>query len=933
MSALLKLSAYAYSVYALPTFIVAAACLVLGVAVVLRERGTRISLAFLAIVVLASTWLSSFSMMYLAVESATALAWGRLAYLSIPSLPPAIYLFSSLVLQNYRQHRARIWMGWGLALIWTPIFLFTDWIIDGTYAYSWGFYPCFTSLSVPYFIYFLIFLFVSLRMYWQASLSDQSQNQRARIRALMAAFGLGYFGLVDYLAVFGLDVYPFGYLAIFGFLVVAGWAIMKYQLVDITPSFAANEIISTMPDLLLVVDAERRIRVANQAACDMLGYRLESMLGLEISAVLHAEGIEWAFGTGSRGPQPLRDVETQLYAQGGDPLDMSLSISPLSGRRGEMLGAVLVARDIRERKQAAEALRESEERYALAAGGANDGLWDWDLRTGRMYFSPRWKAMLGYAEEDVTTESTEWFERIHTEDLEQFEIELRAHLEDASPHFENEHRLLHRDGTYRWMLVRGSAVRGLDGAASRMAGSLTDITERKRTEQQLLHDAFHDDLTNLPNRALFLDRLGQALDRSRSRGRGHFAVLYMDLDRFKVVNDSLGHMIGDALLQLVAERLQTCLRKGDTVARLGGDEFGILLHDIRDFEEAGHVADRMHAAFRAPFDTHGHELFTSTSIGVAISSREYRLPDEILRDADIAMYQAKKLGSGKTVVFEAQMRRLPLTLLKMETDLHRALHREEFELHYQPIVELDTFAIVGLEALIRWRHPDLGPLPPSEFLPLAEETGLIIPLGRWILRTVCHQIKQLEEEGIHEPPLSISVNLSGSQLRQPDIQADLKDLLRESGIDPHRLKLEITENVLMEDLPAVHENIERLRHLGLDLHIDDFGTGHSSLSALHRLPINTLKIDRSFVTRLNGDAEALEVVDAIMALARSLRLNVIAEGIETNHQRSLLLDLNCRYGQGYLFSPPLPDEELAVFLKSSPLDLRSLISSSTSSQT
>jgi len=546
-------------------------------------------------------------------------------------------------------------------------------------------------------------------------------------------------------------------------------------------------------------------------------------------------------------------------------------------------------------KRAEESLRESEERYALAVLGANEGLWDWNLKTNQFYYSPRWKSMLGCEEIEIGTTPEEWFNRIHPEDSARVKEEMEAHHAGQTPHFENEHRMLHKDGTYRWMLARGIAVRDRQGKAYRMAGSQTDITEGKVA----------DVLTGLPNRILFMDRLGRSVERAKYRKGYLFAVFFLDLDRFKVVNDSLGHLIGDQLLVATARRLQGCLHTGDTIARLGGDEFSILLDDIREVSDATRIAERIQRQLALPFNINGHEVFTTASIGIALSSTGYERPEDLLRDADTAMYRAKALGKARYEVFDSAMRERAVARLQLETDLRRAMERKEFRVYYQLIVSLDDGHISGCEALLRWQHPTRGLVSPSEFIPVAEETGLIVPIGRWVLHEACRQLHAWQQKFRSKSPLTISVNFSSKQFMQPELVDQMKQILTSTGLEPHSLKLEITESLIMENPEAARALLLQLKALDIQLGIDDFGTGYSSLSYLHRFPIDRLKIDRSFVNRMGLDKENAEIVRTIVTLAHNLGVDVIAEGVETAEQLALLRALKCKYGQGFLFSPPV----------------------------
>src|ERR1700758_4388049 len=564
-------------------------------------------------------------------------------------------------------------------------------------------------------------------------------------------------------------------------------------------------------------------------------------------------------------------------------------------------------------KHAQEALKESEERYSLAARGSNDGLCDWNLSANIVHFSPRWKAMLGYEEGEMGDRPEEWFDRIHDADRERVKEEIAAHQKGLTPHFESENRVLHKDGGFRWMLSRGVAVHDASGNVLRMAGSQTDITEGKVS----------DPLTGLPNRLLFIDRVGRLLKHTKRRKDQLFAVLFMDLDGFKMINDSMGHLIGDQLLLGVANRLEKCLRSTDTVARLGesftvarlgGDEFTVILDYLKDPNDAKAAADRLMKALAPPFILGGKEVFTSVSIGIALSSSAYEEPEDMLRDADTAMYRAKSLGKARFEVFDADMRASVMARLQLETDLRHALERGEFCNFYQPIVDLASGEIVGFEALLRWHHPTRGLLGPEEFIPVAEETGLIRELGWWNLREACRQISEWRAAADAHSQLTISVNLSAKQFLQPNLVADIKKLLRELDLPPEALKLEITESTVMADPSAAVEMLQQIKSLGIRLAIDDFGTGYSSLSYLHRFPLDTLKIDRSFISGMGEDGEGMEIARTILPMANNLRLDVVAEGVETLQQVAMLKKLHCKYAQGYYFSRPLSAEGTAALL-------------------
>jgi diguanylate cyclase (GGDEF)-like protein/PAS domain S-box-containing protein len=578
--------------------------------------------------------------------------------------------------------------------------------------------------------------------------------------------------------------------------------------------------------------------------------------------------------------------------------------------------------DVTERKRVERAMRESEERYALAAQGSNDGLWDWDLRENEIFFSARWKAQLGAAEQEIGSDPDQWFVRVHPDDRDRLFGDLGLHLEGRTPFLEVEHRVRHLDGSWRWMLVRGAAVRDAGGKAYRLAGSQTDITERKIAEEKLLHDALHDLLTGLPNRSLFIDRLGQAMAFTQRRSDYRFAVLFLDIDRFKTINESLGHMTGDVLLVRVSKRLEACIRPGDTVARLGGDEFAVLLEDFADPDEPIRTAERIHEALVEPHDLEGTEVFASASIGIAMGSPRYTRPEEVLRDADTAMYRAKDMGRGRHAAFQPGMHAHARAQLQLETDLRRAIDRHELRLNYQPIVSLESGDIVGCEALVTWMHPSRGLIPPNDFIPTAEDTGLIIQIGRWALRQGCDDAFQWNEKLPRHHQVSVSVNLSARQLVHNELLEHVREALGSSSLDARRLRMEVTESVIMEHAGPASLLLAQLKNLGVHLLLDDFGTGYSSLSYLHNFRFDTLKIDRSFVSRLEQPGKHAEIVRTIISLARALSMEVVAEGVETLGQLAQLQMLGADSAQGFWFSRPVDAQgfsEMLIARKAFPL--------------
>ncbi|HEY3823330.1 MAG TPA: EAL domain-containing protein [Bryobacteraceae bacterium] len=555
--------------------------------------------------------------------------------------------------------------------------------------------------------------------------------------------------------------------------------------------------------------------------------------------------------------------------------------------------------EIRElaQKAAEELLRESEERYALAARGANDGLWDWKLATGEVYFSSRWNQMLGHTDRYLGSNPEEWFSLIHPADRDRVKAEITAHLAGSSSEFASEYRMRHKNGSFIWVLSRGIAVRNGAGTAVRIAGSQTDITEGKVA----------DPLTGLPNRLYFIDKLEGSIEAARQSG-SLFAALFLDMDRFKLINDSLGHAAGDELLVGFAGRLRASVRstwenRQSVVARLGGDEFAILLNDVRDAPDAAMVAQRILDELESPFRLAGRQVFATASVGIALSSSG-NTPEDLLRNADTAMYHAKARGKARFAVFDDGMRDRAVARLEIETGLRKAIDAQQLVLYYQPELSVSSQRVIGYEALVRWNHPERGLLPPSEFIPVAEESELIVHLGRWVLKEACRQMTEWHASFVFDPPLTISVNISPRHLNNGGLVEDVNQVLAETGLDRKCLKLEVTEGSIMQDAETALITLRRLKGMGIGLEIDDFGTGYSALSYLQRLPFDTVKVDRSFIKELGVSAESSEIVRTIVDLARSLQMEVVAEGVETDGQFQKLAALGCNYVQGYYFAKP-----------------------------
>ena len=573
----------------------------------------------------------------------------------------------------------------------------------------------------------------------------------------------------------------------------------------------------------------------------------------------------------------------------------------------------LIARSIRyaiERQRAEEALRQNEERFRSLVQNASDIVTILDVDGTIRYDSPAIQRVLGYEHgERVEKPASEY---VHPDDVERVTESFARTLEQPGVRPPLEFRIRHKDGSWRYVEVTRTNLLD-DPAVGGVVANSHDITERKRLEEQLQHQAFHDHLTGLANRALFMDRLGHALARLTRRDVS-VAVLFLDLDNFKIINDSLGHEYGDQLLIAVGQRLEQLLRSEDTVARIGGDEFTVLLEDITSPSQATRVAERITEAFQSPFSVGGQELFITASVGIALSAMGGKRPQEVLQDADVAMYRAKTTGKASYAVFQPSMSAGARARLELENDLRRAIERHEFRVFYQPKVALESGRITGMEALVRWEHPSRGLVSPLEFIPVAEETGMIIPIGNWVLREACRQVQHWQEEYPEAAPLVMNVNLSARQFRQPNLVEEVARILRESALDASNLELEVTESVVLDNVESAVETLQLLKGLGVRLAMDDFGTGYSSLSYLRRLPVDTLKIDKSFVIRLGKDAEDAAVVETVIRLAKMLGLTVVAEGVESAEQLDRLREMDCDLAQGYYFSTPVSSDSIPALL-------------------
>jgi diguanylate cyclase (GGDEF)-like protein/PAS domain S-box-containing protein len=573
--------------------------------------------------------------------------------------------------------------------------------------------------------------------------------------------------------------------------------------------------------------------------------------------------------------------------------------------------------DITERKEAEKRLREAETRYRTLVEHIPSV--SYVQQVGHyhtlVYVSPQIETMTGYSPEDFESDPELWYGIIHPDDRERVETE-DARTDETGEPFRMEYRLVHRDGRVVWVRDEAVLVEDPEGRPSFWQGVMTDVTERKTLEERLQHQALHDSLTGLANRQLFVDRLGQALRRTRRRPERQPAVLFMDLNNFKVINDSLGHELGNELLVAVAERLRALMRPEDTLARFGGDEFTVLIEDVEDPTDTVRVVERIVEVLRDPFVLEGRELFVKASVGIALSDTRTKHPEELIRNADVAMYRAKEDAAESGYrIFKPAMYERTLGRLELENDLRRALEREEFRVYYQPKFRLgQQDRIEEIETLVRWEHPQRGFMLPDDFLPIVEEMGLITLIDGWVMKEACRQVKEWQERYPSEPPLSVAVNLSACQVRNPGLLQQVILALRESGLEPGNLILEMTEGTLLKDTQEIGTVLKEVKALGVRLEIDDFGKEYSSLSYLKRLPVDGLKIDGSFMGSLGEDPTTTTIVEAVISLAHALGLEVTAEEVETAEQLEHLRKMRCDLVQGYHLARPLPSEEVESLL-------------------
>ena len=879
-------SLYSFSAYAIPVAVTSALILGFGASIIARKR-TAVTISFFVVTAVVAIWLSTFTFMYLSRDGALALRWAKLAYLGVPFIAPSIYQFAVEVLQIRQRRRVAIIAGWTIGVIASATALFTDHLVRGIVHYWWGWYPVYTvGIGLTFLAYFFGYLIAALGEF-VAMFPASTGVERARVKLFLAGFGVAYIGCVDYLPKYGVPVYPFGYLPILGFMVIVARSVRLYDLLTITPSFAAPEIIGTIADALFVCDRKGIVQLVNPATRHLLGYDDHELIGKPLDALRMSS-------------DPLENAQECVFlSKTAEAIETTLSVAPLM-HAGERAGAVIIARDVRERKRVDREIRMAEMRYRSlfeqnAAGVCvmnEDGTIGDCNNTFAAFIGADRAALIGVPFRDLYARPYEFDDLFGL-------LAMRTTLSGLEAVL-----VRHNGGTI-------TVLQNLTMVGSSMHVTVVDISARKRAEEQIEFNAYHDVLTKLPNRKLFSDRLNQNLTHAK-RSNHPIAVMHIDIDRFKSFNDLLGHDGGDEVLLEIAARLSHCVREEDTVARLGGDEFAIIVTELRRPEDAVGVAEKVLDIIQLPISLRGTVIEATASIGVALYPVDGTDSETLLLNADKAMDRAKESGRNTYQLCTDDMKQRAMERLSLEAKLRRAINEDQLLLMYQPQVHLATGRIIGVEALVRWNDPERGMVPPGSFIPIAEESRLILPLGAWVLRAACRQMRQWQDQGVCVP--RVAVNLSARQFQQHDLVASVRSALAESHLDGSLLELEITETTAMQNAEATAAILRSLRDLGVGISIDDFGTGYSSLNYLKRFPINAVKIDRAFVSDAPRDESDAAIVSAVIGMARSLKLRVVAEGLETAEQFAFLRQLGCEEAQGFYFSRPVLPEAIAPMI-------------------
>jgi diguanylate cyclase (GGDEF)-like protein/PAS domain S-box-containing protein len=889
--------AYHFSLFAIPEAVTAAALMSFAIAIVLT-RSSRTSMALFSVYIAAAAWRVACAVTYLANDSRAAFNWARLDAACVAFIAPAVYQFVDTILESANHRRIVSIVARLLAAILAVLAIATDFIVIDVRRFWWGFYPAYSIVAQVLYPLFFATVFVAALAEIVRAYPSSSGSVRDRMRLFTIALGIGCLAAVDFLPAWGVAIYPFGWAALLASAAVAVYTIRKYGLT--MPGLPATEILSTMRDLLLVSDRDGQIRFANNAACSYLGYSREDIIGRHLEDLI--------VPTDRNEPAPLegwvRDREYMFRTKMGQPIELTLSHSPVT-RQGEVTGSVIIGRDLRERKRYEWEARRAVTLLQSTLDSTADGILvighDGRVLTSNQRFADVWGIPVETVEND---EEQGLIGQLVEQLVDPGEFlnslaELYEHPEDESMHV-----LKLKDGR---RLEQYSIGRWLDDEPVRV-WSFRDVTARMEAEEQIESLAYNDPLTHLPNRRLFVERLEMNLLAAK-RVRDNVGVLFIDLDRFKAINDTLGHDVADALLVEIAQRLKSCVRGTDTVARYGGDEFTVILPDLHQPEDAAQVAEKILERVVEPVLAGETSIEISVSIGIAVFPYDGTDINTLLRNADDAMYRAKQAGRNNYQLCTEQMKTRAMERSTMQSRLRKAMDTDALVLAYDPQISLATGEVVGAEAIIRWHDGEHGVIEPSNFIPVAEETRLIVPLGEWALFAACRQLKEWSDAGL--PPLRMAVNISARQFQQRDLADVVRRAIDSARIDAAMLELEIRETTAMRDVDLTIELFGYLRDAGVTIAIDDFGSSYSSLGSLRVLPINAVKIDHDLVASAATSEADGSVVSAVIGVSRKLHLRVGADGVEKREQYDFLKDHGCQDAQGTYFSAAVDPESFA----------------------